>query len=149
MRIAGSILLALCVLASGACAPSRDATSLAGTYAFSFGFDTLYLEPSGRFRRVFRSAAAAGGFSVDTGRWVVSRNRRLVGLSALPQRWPAHGRFDSLSGRWHEPDTLLRGAVSLQIRATWTGALTLDYKPEIDWRYRRVPSARSAVAPIE
>lgn len=121
-----------------ACAPSPKTADLVGTYVLSIETDTLHLDASGQYRRVFGQVGTPRRFAVDTGRWWVSNNQRLVALSALPQRWPAHGRFDPVSGTWHQPDTLLRGMVSLQIHATWTGAVTLDVIPELGWRYRRV-----------
>lgn len=131
------ILLAACALAA-ACAPAPERADLIGSYAMSIATDTLHLDSSGAYRRVFIRAGTPGGFAVDTGRWWVSNDGRSVGLSALPRRWPEHGRYDSVSGAWHQPDTLLRGVLSLQIQSSWSGDLTLDVIPERDWRYRRV-----------
>lgn len=122
-----------------ACAPAPQRADLIGSYAMSIATDTLYLDSTGSYRRVFVGAGTPTGFGVDTGRWWLSNNRRLVALSAFPRRWPAHGRYDSVTGAWHQPDTTLRGFVSLQIRSSWTGAVTLDVIPELGWRYRRVP----------
>ncbi len=75
---------------------------------------------------------------VDSGRWRLSRDRRLVALYQLPQRWPAHGRLDPKTGRWHEADTTVRRTQALVIESTWRGEVTLAVKPEIGWRYRRL-----------
>lgn len=121
-----------------ACASSRDMTDLAGTYVFAIDVDTLRLDPTGRYTRVYGAHDASQRAAVDTGRWRVSNNGRMVSLAGLPRRWPEHGRFDPVSGRWHVPDTTARGTVALQIGVTWTGAVTLELQPEIGWRYRRV-----------
>lgn len=121
------------------CGRDVDPEEIPGTYAFSIAIDTLTLDAAGGYRRVFVRTGPPGGFGVDTGRWWVSTDGRLVALRAFPQRWPAHGRYDSVTGAWHQPDTLRRGVVSLQIRSTWARGLTLDLMPELDWRYRRVP----------
>lgn len=137
MRVMSAAIFVLSAMGS-ACARAPSATDLVGTYVLSIETDTLHLAASGQYRRVFAQVGAPRTFAIDTGRWRVSNNGRLVALSALPQRWPAHGRYDSVSGTWHQPDTLQRGMVSLQINATWTGAVVLDVVPELGWRYRRV-----------
>lgn len=138
MRLTRFAITMLCACGL-ACAAAPEAGELAGTYAFSIATDTLHLEPSGHYRRVFVQPSAQGGFGTDTGRWWLSNDRRRVGLSAMPRRWPEHGRYDPVARTWHQPDTLMRGVVSLQIRSHWFGDLTLDVMPEVGWRYERVP----------
>jgi hypothetical protein len=121
-----------------ACAPATEMADLAGTYVLSIETDTLHLDASGRYTRVFGRGGALRRAAVDTGRWRVSNNRRMVSLAGLPRRWPEHGRFDPLSGSWHQPDTTVRGTVALEIGVTWTGVVTLGVKPELGWRYRRL-----------
>ena len=115
-----------------ACSPPTDIAGLAGTYVMTIGIDTLRLDPSGRYSRVFGSQNV-----VDRGRWTVSTNGRLVALHDLPRRWPAHGRFDPVQG-WHAPDTTVRQTVALMIGTTWTGRIALGVQPEIGWRYLRL-----------
>ena len=121
-----------------ACAPSTEMADLAGTYVLSIEVDTLHLDASGRYTRVHGRTGAMQRAAVDTGRWRVSNNRRMVSLAGLPRRWPEHGRYDPQSGTWHEPDTMVRGTVALEIGVAWSGAVTLGLKPELGWRYRRL-----------
>jgi hypothetical protein len=123
---------------SVACTPLPGASELAGTYVLSLETDTLHLDASGRYTRVFGRSGAPQPVAIDTGRWRVSNNGRLVSLAGLPRRWTEHGRFDPKSGTWHQPDTTLRGTLAMQIRVTWTGDVTLDVKPELGWRYIRL-----------
>lgn len=137
MRAAMRMLLSAGALAA-ACAPTPERDDVIGSYTMSIATDTLHLDSSGAYRRVFVRGEAPQGVAVDTGRWWLSKDGRHVGLSALPRRWPEHGRYDPVSGAWHQPDTLLRGVLSLRIHANWSGDLSLDVIPELDWRYRRV-----------
>ncbi|MBM3908314.1 MAG: hypothetical protein FJ363_09615 [Gemmatimonadetes bacterium] len=136
MRVRATALIGLCALL-GSCAPASTTAELAGTYVLSIRIDTLHLDASGQYRRVSVDIGA-GRVAVDTGRWRLSNDRRLVALAALPHRWPDHGRYDPASGTWHEPDTAVRRMEALTIRSTWTGSTTLDLKPELGWRYRRL-----------
>lgn len=124
--------------AASACSAPSEMADLAGTYVLSIETDTLRLDSLGRYTRVYAQLGTPKLVAIDTGRWSLSRNRRLVALSGLPQRWPEHGRFDPKTGRWHEPNTTVRRTESLVIGATWKGEVTLGVKPEIGWRYRRL-----------
>ncbi len=64
---------------------------LAGTYVMTIGGDTLRLDISGRYVRVF-------GVAVDRGQWTVSEKLKVVVLHDLPRRWPEHGRYDPAQG---------------------------------------------------
>ena len=141
MHIARSVLVLSCVLGA-ACTPSVERADLIGTYVLSIETDTLHLEASGRYRRVFGRSGAAARAATDTGRWRMSNDGKRIALAALPRRWPDHGRYDSVSGVWHQPDTLVRGFVSLHIRKGWRGDLLLDVVPELGWRYRRIERTR-------
>lgn len=110
---------------------------LAGTYVLSIQTDTLHLDSLGRYTRVYAQMGTPKLVVIDSGRWRLSSNRRLVALDGLPQRWPEHGRFDPKTGRWHEADTAVRRTQSLVIGVTWRGHVTLGVQPEIGWRYRR------------
>lgn len=130
-RVPHAIVAMMTVMLT-ACSPPTDMAGLAGTYVMTIGIDTLRLDPSGHYTRVFGSQHV-----VDRGRWTVSRNGRLVALHDLPRRWPDHGRFDPTEG-WHAPDTTVRQTVALTIGTTWTGRIALGVQPEIDWQYLRV-----------
>jgi hypothetical protein len=133
-----SAILTAVSLALAACSSPTDAASLAGTYVMSIGTDTLRLDPSGRYARAFL-VRAPDVVAVDTGRWSLSRNGRMVTLENLPRRWPEHGRFDPVQG-WHAPDTTVRQTIALLVGTTWTGKTTLGVRPEIGWRYVRLAS---------
>lgn len=121
-----------------ACSAPSEMADLAGTYVLSIQTDTLRLDSLGRYTRVFAQLGTPRLEVIDSGRWRLSSSRRLVALEGLPQRWPEHGRFDPKTGRWHEADTTVRRTQSLVIGSTWRGKVTLDVKPEIGWRYRRL-----------
>ena len=121
-----------------ACSAPSEMADLAGTYVLSIQTDTLRLNSLGRYTRVYARWGTLKHVAVDSGRWRLSRNRRLVALDGLPQRWPEHGRYDPKTGRWHEADTTVRRTQSLVIGSTWRGEVTLDVKPELGWRYRRL-----------
>lgn len=125
-----------CVTAP-ACSAPPEMADVAGTYVLSIQTDTLRLDSTGRYARTYAHLGVPRRVAVDSGRWRLSRDRRLVALYELPQRWPEHGRFDPKTGRWHEADTAVRRTQSLVIESTWRGTITLGVKPEIGWRYRR------------
>ena len=129
-----------------ACSAPVDIGELPGTYVFSIKTDTLHLDASGAYRRIFVRNEHDGGVSVDTGRWRLSNDGRYVALAAFPQRWPAHGRFDPQTGRWHEADTTRRGVLALEIQRTWKRELTLLAHSEFGWRYVRTASNAAASA---
>lgn len=119
-----------------ACSAPRDVAGLSGTYVMTIGTDTLHLDSSGRYARVF-VLNGPQGVRVDTGRWTIAQKGRLVALRSLPQRWPQHGNYDPVGG-WHAPDTTIKQTVSLVIGRTWSGRTALDVRPEIGWRYLRL-----------
>lgn len=131
-------VLILCCVTASACSTPPEMADLAGTYVLSIQTDTLRLDRMGRYVRTYAHLGAPRRVAVDSGRWRLSRDRRLVALHALPQRWPEHGRFDPKTGRWHEADTTVRRTQALVIGSTWRGEVTLGVKPEIGWRYRRL-----------
>lgn len=133
-------------LLSPGCSAPVEVAELPGTYVFSIKADTLHLDASGQYRRICVRNELDGGVSVDTGRWRLSNDGRYVALAGLPQRWPAHGRFDPQTGRWHEADTLRRGVLALEIRQTWKRELTLEAQREFGWRYVRTTSRPAAAA---
>lgn len=135
-RLCVAALLGL--MAVSACSTATEMADLAGTYVFSIETDTLRLDSTGTYARTYAHLGTPHRVWIDSGRWRLSRNGRLVALYALPQRWPEHGRFDPTTGRWHEADTTVRRTQSLVIESTWRGAITLGAKPEIGWRYRRL-----------
>lgn len=137
-RVSIACLLVLCCGVGLACTPATDQSTVVGTYVLSIETDTLHLDAGGRYRRVFGRSGAPRAAAIDTGRWRMSTDGRSVALAALPQRWPAHGRYDPVSGVWHQADTLRRGFVSLRIRAGWRGDVTLEAVPELGWLYRRL-----------
>lgn len=55
-------------LLSPGCSAPVEVAELPGTYVFSIKADTLHLEASGLYRRVFVRNELDGGVSVDTGR---------------------------------------------------------------------------------
>ena len=136
-RIPQAIVLMMSVAAT-ACSPPSDMAGLAGTYVMTIAYntDTLRLDPSGRYTRRYVQGSSPV-VPVDTGRWTVSRNGRLVQVRDLPRRWPEHGRYDPVQG-WHAPDTTVRQTAALSIGTTWTGRTELGVRPEIGWRYRRL-----------
>jgi hypothetical protein len=111
---------------------------LAGTYVMhvDYNTDTLRLDASGRYSRVYVQGSSSD-VAADTGRWSLSRNRRLVMIHGLRRRWPEHGRFDPAQG-WHGADTSVVQTIGLTIGTTWRGKPELGVRPEIGWRYRRV-----------
>lgn len=121
-----------------ACSAPAEIADVAGTYVLSIQTDTLRLDSTGRYARTYAQVGMPKLVVIDSGRWSLSRDRRLVALYALPQRWPEHGRFDPKTGRWHEADTTVRRTQALVIESTWRGAVTLGVKPELGWRYRRL-----------
>lgn len=133
-----SYLLILGCVVAAACSAPPEVADVAGTYVLSIQTDTLRLDSMGRYVRTYAQLGLPKRVAVDSGRWRLSRDRRLVALYQLPQRWPEHGRYDPQTGRWHEADTAVRRTQSLVIESTWRGRLTLGVKPEIGWRYRRL-----------
>lgn len=123
---------------ASACSAPHEMADVAGTYVLSIQTDTLRLDSTGRYVRTFAQLGLPKRVAVDSGRWRLSRDRRLVALYQLPQRWPEHGRYDPQTGRWHEADTAVRRTQALVIESTWRGEVTLAVKPEIGWRYRRL-----------
>lgn len=123
---------------ASACSAPPEMADVAGTYVLSIQTDTLRLDSTGRYARTYAHLGVPKRMVVDSGRWRLSRDRRLVALYQLPQRWPAHGRLDPKTGRWHEADTTVRRTQALVIESTWRGEVTLAVKPEIGWRYRRL-----------
>ena len=111
---------------------------LSGTYVMTLGIDTLQLTADGRYKRTYVLLTSPKVVSVDTGRWLLTNQGRHVTLRNLTQRWPEHGRYDSVTGRWHEADTTVRRTVGLPIDRTWRGKTTLGIRPEIGWRYSPV-----------
>lgn len=134
---AGRAAIAALVLAA-ACAPPSETRDLAGTYVFSIATDTLRLDTTGHYTRVYGYSGSPAGVVVDSGRWRLSNNRRMVALSGLSSRWPEHGRYDPKAGTWHQPDTTVRRSFSLIIGRTWKGTITLAANPDFGWVYHRM-----------
>jgi cobalamin biosynthesis Mg chelatase CobN len=132
------VVVVLTWATASACSAPSEMADLAGTYVLSIQTDTLRLDSTGRYARTYAQLGTPKRVTVDSGRWGLSRDRRLVALYALPQRWPEHGRFDPKTGRWHEADTTVRRTQALVIGSTWRGEVTLGVQPEIGWRYRRL-----------
>lgn len=85
-----------------------EMADVAGTYVLSIQTDTLRLDSMGRYARTYAQMGPPKRVAVDSGRWRLSRNRRLVAVYELPQRWPERGRLDAKTRRWHEADTAVR-----------------------------------------
>ena len=137
IRISVVVLAWIAVACSAA-----DRSDPIGSWAMSIdgGADTLLLYSAGVYTRTFVGPSTPNG-AIDTGRWRLTRNKSVVSLGSLTNRWPEHGRFDPKLG-WHMPDTSVRSTFALTINRRWTGTTTLDLMPEKGWRYRRVEAPR-------
>jgi hypothetical protein len=117
-----------------ACASEPTALSLAGAYVMSrnANADTLFLRAGGVYRRSFHGP---NGLAIDSGRWTLSRDHRMVILRDFPKRWAfVHDLMgDTTNGR-----VLTRpGTVGLTLSRSWTGKTRLDWYPEFAWRFER------------
>ena len=125
------------VLVVAGCSTPRDIAGLSGSYVMTIGTDTLHMDGTGLYRRVMVFNASPAVVLVDSGRWMLAQQGRLVALRDLPQRWPQHGNYDPKQG-WHAGDSTIRQTVSLVVGSTWTGRTELGVRPEIGWRYLRI-----------
>ena len=135
-RFVVAVLFATLATSLAACSAPSEMHALAGTYALTFGIDTLRLDSAGGYQRSFGPPSAR---AVDHGRWTLLAERQLVALHDLPSRWPEHGRYnyDHPQG-WHMPDTARRTMIGLTIERSWRGQRRLGVKPEMGWHYVRV-----------
>lgn len=130
--------LLVCSATASACSAPVEMDDLVGTWVLSIQTDTLRLDSTGHYARTYAQLGTPRQVAIDSGRWRLSNDQRMVALHTLPQRWPEHGRFDPKTGRWHEADTTIRRTQSLVIESSWRGRVTLAVMPEIGWRYRRL-----------
>lgn len=132
--------LAMIAVLLAACSAPPDMAGLAGSYVMSIDIDTLRLGADGTYRRTHVVLSRPPRIRVDSGKWTVMLDGRLVALRDLRSRWPEHGRYDPKDGSWHSPDTSVVRTVSLTVERTWTGKLELGVRPEIGWKYVRLAS---------
>jgi hypothetical protein len=108
-----------------ACGPRSDVEGVAGTYVLRDS-DTLALEASGHFRRAHRTRVPNGETTfVDTGRWVIRGEGRLVALT-MPVRWSQQ------HGHVMQPESItVARPIALAIARNWRGQRRLDYRPDL------------------
>ena len=138
--IARNVLrLVLATLGLAACTKPRDVAALAGTYVMhqSLAADTLHLRADGRYVRAYRKAGAAT--MVDSGRWFLTNNKKMVGLRDYPRRWAfVHDLMGDPNGlALTRPATL-----ALTVERGRFGRLRLGWHSEFGWWYERIKSGR-------
>lgn len=134
--IRGTVPIGLLAAALAACSIPHDMAGIAGVYVMSQkrASDTLRLTADGRYTRTYRVDDEPA--VVDSGRWFLSRDARLVGLRDYPRRWAfVHDLMsDTTRGR-----LLTRpSSLALTVERSRLGALRLGWHSDWGWWYLRV-----------
>lgn len=134
-----TLISGLVALGLSACSAPKDMGAVAGTYVMhqKWAADTIRLRADGRYVRVYRNQKDPA--VSDSGRWFLSRNRRLVALRDFPKRWPfVHDLMGDPKGlALLQPTTL-----ALSVEHSRTGKLRLGWHSSFGWWYDRIPNAR-------
>lgn len=137
MRLRG-LVFALSAASFSACSAPRDMGAMAGTYVMhqKWAADTIRLRPNGRYVRTYKKDRAPA--ATDSGRWFLSRNRRVVALRDFPKRWPfVHDFMSDRNGvALLQPSTL-----ALTVEHSRLGKLRLGWHPTFGWWYDRIAAA--------
>ena len=118
-----------------ACSGPRDMNAVAGTYVMhqKWAADTLRLQANGHYVRTYKSDNEPR--ATDSGRWFLSRNRRLVGLRDFPKRWPF---VHDLMGDPKGAALLQPSTVALTVERSRLGKLRLGWHSSFGWWYDRI-----------
>lgn len=129
------LVFALLACSALACSAPRSMSDVAGTYVMhqKWAADTLWLKANGTYRRSYH--AIREPVVSDTGRWFLSRNRKLVALRDFPKRWPfVHDLMNDRSGRaLVQPSTL-----AFTVEHSRVGKLRLGWHSTFGWWYDRI-----------
>ncbi|CAN5521105.1 hypothetical protein BH09GEM1_BH09GEM1_25070 [soil metagenome] len=129
------IALALVMCAPSACSLPKDMNDVAGTYVMHqrWAADTIRLRADGHYVRTFQRDHETA--ARDSGRWFLSKNRRLVALRDFPKRWPfVHDLMTDAKGlALLQPTTL-----ALTIERSRLGKRRLGWHSQFGWWYDRL-----------
>jgi hypothetical protein len=128
-----AIVLSSC--AAIACSAPKDMNAVAGTWVMhqKWAADTIWLRKDGRYVRFYRRDNEPA--ATDSGRWFLSRNRRLVALRDFPKRWAfVHDLMADRKGvALLQPTTL-----ALTVEHSRLGKLRLGWHTSFGWWYDRI-----------
>ena len=134
MRLHG-VVLALAACFAAACSAPKDMGAVAGKYVMhqKSAADTLWLNANGTYVRSYRASNQPP--MKDTGRWFLSRNRKLVALRDFPKRWPfVHDLMTDPKGTALLTPTTL----ALTVERSRLGKLRLGWHSAFGWWYDRL-----------
>jgi hypothetical protein len=132
-----SVTLVLLACTLSGCSMPRDMKDIAGTYVMhaKWAADTLRLRTDGRYVRTYHKEQEP--IATDSGRWFLSRSRRLVALRDFPKRWAfVHDLMNDRKGlALLQPTTL-----ALTIERSRLGKMRLGWHTQFGWWYDRLSS---------